>query len=312
MQSHETLRHRQAQAGSLVTTVHPVIELPERLEGGRYVLREHADPVVGYGYPDLAGALFAGRHRDLAPRRRELHGVRQQVEHDLFQPQFVDPNEGQAARGLVGELDAGLLGMRQDEPDATSYELPDVRDLLVQLEAVGLDLRQIEDVVYEIEQMLAGAEDVLSVVLVPDADRTHHRVPDDLRETYDGVQGRPQLVAHVGKEQALAPARRFRLLLGRLEQDLAVLHRGDVGTDDDGAAVLGGAAGEAEPTPVSKAQLSGRPSKRRTNHGRQLGTGDETVGKLRKERRHPRVAEQDVVLAIDQDHRLGRAVYRAD
>src|SRR5215468_7605027 len=165
MQSHETLRHRQAQAGSLVTTVHPVIELPERLEGGRYVLREHADPVVGYGYPDLAGALFAGRHRDLAPRRRELHGIRQQVEHDLFQPQFVDPNEGQAARGLVGELDAGLLGMRQDEPDATSYELPDVRDLLVQLEAVGLDLRQIEDVVYEIEQMLAGAEDVLSVSL---------------------------------------------------------------------------------------------------------------------------------------------------
>ena len=66
------------------------------------------------------------------------------------------------------------------------------------------------------------------VVLVERLLDQHFAVADD------GVERRPQLVAHGGEEPALGLVGGFGVALGRLELHLAVLELGDVGIDGDG------------------------------------------------------------------------------
>ena len=82
---------------------------------------------------------------------------------------------------------------------------------LVELVAAGLDARQIEDLVDEVEQMDAGIMDVGRIFLV-DRDRVpaknfalHH-----LGEAEDGVERRAQLVAHLRQEARLGDIGRIR------------------------------------------------------------------------------------------------------
>ena len=72
---------------------------------------------------------------------------------------------------------------------------------LVELVAPGLDARQIEDLVDQVQQVHAGIMDVAGIVPVrrhavrPENFRLHH-----LGETQNGVERRAQLVAHLGEE----------------------------------------------------------------------------------------------------------------
>src|SRR5438876_40187 len=87
-------------------------------------------------------------------------------------------------------------------------------DLLAQLDRAGLDLRKIEDVVDDVEEVDAAfmhGAGVVAVVRV--ADRPHRLGAQQLREADDGVERRPQLVAHVGEELGLGAARELGLLL---------------------------------------------------------------------------------------------------
>src|SRR6185369_12273542 len=86
-------------------------------------------------------------------------------------------------------------------------ESRDVECLEVQRHLAGLDLREVEDVVDQAEQMPAGGLDLLQVgdrVLLPHLLRgllEHLAVADDR------VQRRAQLMAHVGEELALRAVR---------------------------------------------------------------------------------------------------------
>ena len=81
----------------------------------------------------------------------------------------------------------------------------------------GLDLREVEDVVDQPEQVLAGRVDPLEVgdealgVLVLGLLLEHLAVADD------GVERRPELVGHVGQELGLVLARDLELPALRLE-----------------------------------------------------------------------------------------------
>ena len=139
----------------------------------------------------------------------------------------------------------------------------------MQLHLAGLDLRQIEDVVDQRQQVTAALSDEFHIfAILGRLERTECAVEDQLREAVDGVQRRAQLVRHVGEELRLAEvghvggaARRLQLLgqqhqfagpgfeieLGVLQLGLALLLGGDVGADGDIAAAAGRMMADHQP-----------------------------------------------------------------
>src|SRR6185369_12808198 len=79
-----------------------------------------------------------------------------------------------------------------------------------------LDLRQVEDVVDQREQVLAGLVDIADEFLLLAVQLAEHVVLEDLREADDRVQRGAQLVRHVRDELAL-------VLVGDLELAALVL-----------------------------------------------------------------------------------------
>src|SRR5664279_4181716 len=80
----------------------------------------------------------------------------------------------------------------------------------VELHAAGLDLRQVEDVVDQREQVVARGVDVEQVLELLVVDLAEHLLAQHLREADDRVERRAQLVRHVGEELRL-------MLVGELE-----------------------------------------------------------------------------------------------
>ena len=89
----------------------------------------------------------------------------------------------------------------------------------------GLDLREVEDVVDQGEQVVGGREDVADVLLLLLVQVAEELLAQDLREAHDRVERRPQLVRHVGEELRLVPARRLQLAIETVE---LVVHPVDV------------------------------------------------------------------------------------
>ena len=102
-------------------------------------------------------------------------------------------------RWLPDHHDAALERRRQGE----------CRDL--ELDLAGLDLGEVEDVVDQGHEMPSRGEDVVEVLGLLVIDLAVQLLPQDLRETADRVQRRPQLVRHVGQELRLVAARGFEL-----------------------------------------------------------------------------------------------------
>ena len=87
----------------------------------------------------------------------------------------------------------------------------------MKLELAGLDLGEVEDLVDQGQQVRAGVVD-------PSSGSTSWLLAallglllEHLGDADDGVQRRPELVAHVGEELALRPGRRHGLVSGKFE-----------------------------------------------------------------------------------------------
>ena len=72
-----------------------------------------------------------------------------------------------------------------------------------EIHLAGLDLRQIEDVVDQAEQMPPARQDVVQKADEARLDPAFELVPEDLREADNRVERGAQLMAHVGQELAL-------------------------------------------------------------------------------------------------------------
>ena len=267
-------------------------------------------------------ARHAAAHRDAAVLRRELHGVGQQIERDLLERAPVGL-EADAGRDPGGDLELLLLRARGDHAHRVGELAVELDVFQVELEPAGLDLRHVEDVVDDVEQILRRCawmsrqySSYLSEPSAPNMPGLH-----DLGEADDGVERRAQLVAHVGEEFRLGlvgflgavfssayfsaswlrPAissfccdwrRSVTVAISRCSLSdqllLVLLERGDVGADRDVAAVLGAPLADLQPVAVVELRLEGA----RAGHGRVF------AGEL----------GADDVLAAGRDHRLvGRA-----
>ena len=110
-----------------------------------------------------------------------------------------------------------LLG---DKREAGGAEGGHRRRLWVQQQLTSLDLRQIEDVGDQGEQVAAGLLDALDTMLLLRGKRVVWVVEQELGATEDRGERRAQLVAHYGQELVLQPPG-----VGELEVRLMERHR---------------------------------------------------------------------------------------
>src|SRR5579863_5683341 len=97
--------------------------------------------------------------------------------------------------------------------------VPQVENFLIELELAVLGLRQVEDVVDDLQKMCAAAVDIIdigAVLLV--AERAQHLALHHLGKADDRVERRAQFVAHRREEARFRAVRRLGLLLGETQR----------------------------------------------------------------------------------------------
>src|SRR5207249_4606439 len=208
VQLDELSRQREAETGALALA-RSVAHLAELLEDRLLVRWRDADPGIGDGHLD--GAVRVQRpHVDPAALGRELHGVGQQIQEHLLELALVGDDvldrlvDCQVEREPVAHAPFAYQRERVLEGHA-EIERPEL-----QLHPSRLDLGEVEDIVDQREQVAPGAQDdahVLSLFLVQFA---KHAVVQYLREADDPVEGRAELVGHVGEELGLVAAGRLQ------------------------------------------------------------------------------------------------------
>ena len=165
-------------------------------------------------------------HVDGAAVDVELDGVREQVEDDLLQAQLVGPDVVEARLDLQREGHVAAA-RRARGPWTSPCSRTATRETRRRLELhpPRLDLRQVEDLVDQLQQVAAGVADVAQVLLLPLVDVAEHALQEHVREPDHGVERRAQLVRHAREELGLVAARDLeleRLALQRPEQPRVV------------------------------------------------------------------------------------------
>ena len=142
----------------------------------------------------------------------ELDGIADQVGDHLAQAHRVAAHfAGHVLGNVAGDFQA--LGLRafgkqfDHVVDVVAHRKGDV----LEVEFAGLDLGEVENVVDDLEQLLAGALRGLGQVALVVGER---RFQQQLGHAQNAVHRRPDLVAHVGKELRLGDVGGFGSLLG--------------------------------------------------------------------------------------------------
>ena len=168
-------------------------------------------------------APAAHRRRDVeahAALRRELEGVGQQVLEHLLQPLGVG-DDAAAEIGIDVHIERQLpvLGL---VPERARHHLEQVgeQDVLgLDRDGAGFDLRQIEDVADQIQEIGAGAVNGARELDLLAGQVAFRILGELLAQNQDAVERRAQLVRHVGQELRLVA--RGERQLGRLLLDRA-------------------------------------------------------------------------------------------
>ena len=175
-------------------------------------------------------------HRHAPAVAGELDRVRQEVEHDLLELALVADI---VAQGLVDshlELYAVALRALAHQGDGVVERGGQIEGSHLQLHAPGLDLGQVEDVVDERQEMLAGGVDVLGVIELFFVELAEHTFDEHLGKADHGIQRGAQFMRHVGQEVRLVLVGQLQLaafFLDFLEQ--AGVGDGDRGLVGEGA-----------------------------------------------------------------------------
>ena len=134
---------------------------------------------------------------------RVLDAVGEQVEQDLVELRGVGPHRRQLGGQEGRDADALVLGARFDHRQDVEERGAQVDGLEVELELAGLDLRQVEDVVDQVEEGLAVGEDALDEPLLLLVELAGHAAEEHVAVADDRGERRAQLVTHGRHEVAL-------------------------------------------------------------------------------------------------------------
>ena len=164
-----------------------------------------------------SGPSVQARRVTLSPLRGELDGVADHVEQHLLEPQLVGRDVRRRVRGVEAQLDPVLAGPLTHEGEHAVDGVDGREGGDLQLHPAGLDLRQVEHVVEEGEQVPTGIQDVLHVVGLTLVELTEHPLEQHLGEADHRVERGAQLVRHAREEVGLVLAGRGELAALQLE-----------------------------------------------------------------------------------------------
>lgn len=184
------------------------VGLGERLEDAIQRLLGDAD--AGVAHTD-AHTLGGGFHANVdPPQAGELQRVGQQVADDLANPRRVAGNlGGQGGVDQAGQLHAGR-GVLREEAGGVFHQDAQVERDLFQDQLPGLELGEVEHVVEQFHQHLAGVVGDRQLLALFRGERA---VEAQREHAEQAVQRRADLVAHVGQEAGAG--------LGHIESGLA-------------------------------------------------------------------------------------------
>ena len=259
MHHHERMADGQAEAGARMLAAEMAVNLAERRHDAHDVVGGDADARVG----DLIGELIGGAdiepENDLAARWREFDGIGDQVQQHLLHGAGIEPVLRDVAIDAELDLQPGVLGAAGHEAQHSLGHLHRIDVFLRQREPAGLDLREVEDVVDQRQQMLAAFMDIAGILpVMPVAQRTEHLGDHHLGEAEDGVKRRAQLMAHIGQEFRFRAVGDFGLVAGRHGLLLGAAVGGDVADRYHMAAIGNRAAGQFQDLAVPGVKLLGR------------------------------------------------------
>jgi hypothetical protein len=187
---------REAQAGPGVHLGHPGIELLEIGEQSPDVLAGDAHTGVLHLEPESGGVrrLRQRAYHDATALGRELERIREIVIQDLGEPLRVQLDAGQ------GRIDMGLALDRLGSGDGAqgTHHLADqrrqVHGLGLEAQLAGLDLRQIQHVVDQPQQVPGACQHIRQVLPLLVGDRADPAIVHQLRKADDAVERRAELV----------------------------------------------------------------------------------------------------------------------
>ena len=178
----------------------------------------NADSRIGDGDPDVSVAEKAGVDPDRATPPIVFDGIGHDVDHHLTQTVGVAANE-QPLRHPLPDIDPDihLAGKRRAETDAFLYQVEQVDIGHVDLDTSGLDLRQVQHLIDELEQMVARLADLRNEAELLVVERCFIVGFEQLAETENGIHRRSQFVAHARQELGLGPVGCFCLGLRKMQ-----------------------------------------------------------------------------------------------
>ena len=223
-EAHEPRRDREAEAGAAEQACGGPVGLREGLEDGLLPRGRDADAGVTHREVQARLALrIVGQVHEQLHRSGlgELDRVAEQVDEHLPQASRVAEDRGGQARGLVPyEIEALLVRPDRQRAERILEHRREFERGDLHVEAAGLDLREVQHVVDDVQQRLGGAPDRLQVLALG---RRRGSLERQFRHAEDAVHRRPNLVTHVGEELALGAARLLGAFLGLLQLPRAVL-----------------------------------------------------------------------------------------
>jgi hypothetical protein len=221
---HQALADRQAEAGAAVLAGGRVVGLFEAVEQAAQLFLAQADAGIADAAFDGHAAFhlvkLAQPDQDLA-LLGELHGVAAEVEQDLPEAQAVSDQQPRQGRVDVEHQFQVLAGHSLAELAGDVVEdLVEVEFPLLDGELAGFDLRVVEDVVDDAQQVLSGPLRLLQVVALHPGEFGLER---EMGHADDRVHRRADLVAHVGEELALGHVGGVRRLACRQQRTVRLL-----------------------------------------------------------------------------------------
>src|SRR6185369_4175138 len=97
---------------------------------------------------------------DAPAARSELDGIAQQIEEHLLEPPRVHADLRQRGRQMMVQPEAGLGGHRLHGAQDVDDERTHLNVHQLELDALGLDLDEIEQIVDQAEEVTAAGQDV--------------------------------------------------------------------------------------------------------------------------------------------------------
>ena len=236
----------EAQPGAAIAPGGGGVGLGEGVEDERLLLGGDADAGVVHPEHQHDLAAVAGLGVDLDDDGDfagggELDAVGDEVDQHLAQPVGVaDEAVGHVGGDFRAELQVLFDGALLEGAHGQGHAVAQAEVDLLEIELAGLYLREVEDVVDDVEQPVGRALDEGQVFPLFVVERG---VEGEVGHAEDGVHRRADLVAHVGQEVALGAAVGLRGFLGFAHQGLGVLAVADVAQVGGDHPVAAGAAG---------------------------------------------------------------------